>query len=117
MKILLSMILGFLLTQFNAQANSGNKVEKVKHLQDKVEVLYDELELKASTVLPPLKKLNVRAMSIDDLVEIQKILAPFHVLDKKLSSYPRLLRRPLSQQNLPKIEKELGHLKEVIKRL
>lgn len=119
MKLILSAILGLLLMQVSAEASSSQEkqLKKLRTLEVKLDGLYEKLESKTQEILPPLKKMNVSKMNVEELVEIQKILAPFYALDKKLSHYPPKLRRSLSEQNLAQVEKELGYLEKVIKNL
>lgn len=93
------------------------QLEKLQQYERQVEVLYSNLSVKAEKVLPPLRALNISAMSFEDLVEVQKILAQFYALDNKLSSFPTKLRKPLSQQNFSELEKEMNLLEGLIKQL
>lgn len=120
MKLILSAILGLLLMQVSADANATpkNQLKKLQTLEVKINGLYEKLESKTQEILPPLKKLDVSQMNMQELVEVQKILAPFYAVDKKLADYhPSKLRRSLGEQNLAQVEKELGHLEKVIKNL
>lgn len=120
MKLILSIVLSILLVQVSAEANSKvgqDKIKKVQNLEVKLESLYEQLYSKTQEVLPPLKKLNVSNMKVHELVEVQKILAPFYALDNKLSSYRPKLRASSKKQSLNNLEKELGHLESVIKNL
>lgn len=119
MKLILSAILGLLLVQVSAQAKATpeKQLKKLRTLEVKLDGLYDRLESKTQEVLPPLKKMNVSQMTVTELVQVQKILAPFYALDKKLSHYPRKLQAPLGEKKLNQVEQELGYLENVIKNL
>lgn len=117
---LMAFIFVFLSPNLLAQGIEGSQkkqLEKLQQYEKQVELLYSSLSLKAERVLPPLRALNISAMSFDDLVEVQKILAQFYALDTKLSSIPTKLRRPLSQQNFKELEKEMKFLEGLIKQL
>jgi hypothetical protein len=119
MKIILSAVLGLLLMQVSAEANSvtRSQFKKVRSLENKLDSLYERLESKTQEILPPLKKLKVSEMNIDELVEVQKILAPFYAIDNKLSAYPKKLRVSQAQKNLAQFEQELVQLENIIKDL
>lgn len=119
MKLIFSAILGILLVQANVQASptQETKLKKLRTLEVKIDDLYERLESKTQEILPPLKKMNVSEMNVQELVEVQKILAPFYALDKKLSHYPTKLRPSLDEKKLNQVEKELGYLERVIKNL
>lgn len=119
MKLVLSAILGLLLIQVSAKADSvtREKMQKVRSLEVKLDHLYDKLQSKTQEILPPFKKLDVSQMSVQELVEVQKILAPFYALDRKLAAYPSQLKSSVADKKLTQVEKELGFLEQVIKNL
>ena len=119
MKIFLSAILGLLLMQVSAEANSvtRSQFKKVRSLEIKLDSLYEKLESKTQEILPPLKKLNISKMNVDELIEVQRILAPFYAIDNKLSAYPKKLRASQAKKNLARVEQELVQLENIIKDL
>lgn len=124
MNLSLSSLLAVLLVLLSFESYSKGidkkqqeQLQKLRTYENKVEKLYGDLSDKAQKILPPLKALNVSAMSFDDLVEVQKILAQFYALDSKLSALPQKLRSPLSRQDFPALEKEIQALETLIYRL
>lgn len=118
MNFSLSGILAILLVLLSFESYSMDletkQLEQLRAFENQVEKLHDVLSEKAQQVLPPLKQLNVSKMSLDDLVEVQLILAQFYALDSKLSGLSPKLRKPLSRKDFPKLDREIKTLEQLI---